>query len=207
MDPPREKKTQGRKKIELKRIENDAARQVSFSKRKKSICKKACELNSLCKAETAAILYSPSGALFSFGEPSVEAVVDRYLEGGAHLHEDAYIRAERDARNAEIDIQYNTAVKRLEDAEKIGKELADIKKADSDPFGWDVPVEELSLEQLERLQFELESLRIIEQPSEELPVISITAAASSSANPLVLSRGSTSSDISNPPPPNDPQGY
>ncbi|KAI3958835.1 hypothetical protein MKX01_023511 [Papaver californicum] len=204
MDPPREKKDPRSQKDRVKK-NRKRSYQTSSILKKKSIYKKACELNSLCKAETAAILYSPSGAVFSFGEPSVEAVVDRYLDGGAHLHEDELIKAERDARNAEIDIQYNTAVKRLEAAENRGRELADIKKADSDPFGWDVPVEELSLEQLERLQFELENLWIIEQPGDELPVISIAAAASSSANPLVLSRGSSSSNISNPPPPNDPQ--
>ncbi|KAK6924680.1 Transcription factor, MADS-box, partial [Dillenia turbinata] len=41
----------GRGKVELKRIENPTRRQVSFSKRKNGLLKKAFELSILCDAE------------------------------------------------------------------------------------------------------------------------------------------------------------
>ncbi|XP_026396495.1 agamous-like MADS-box protein AGL61 [Papaver somniferum] len=201
MDKPKAKKTHGRKKIELKRIEKEVARQTTFTKRKEGIFKKACQLNTLCAAETAVVLFSPSGAPFSFGEPSVQSVVDRFLADGRSLREESLIKEELDARNDKIDTQYNTSLKRQEDAQVRGKELAEAKKADGDLFGWDVPIKEMNLEQLESLKFELGNLQIIEEPVD-------ATAASSSANPLFLSRGSSSSNVSiNPPPPNDPQGY
>ncbi|KAI3830461.1 hypothetical protein MKX03_018151 [Papaver bracteatum] len=189
MDAPKAKKTHGRRKVELKRIEKEAARQVTFTKRKEGIYKKACHLNTLCVAEAADVLFAPSGAPFSFGKPSVESVVDRYLAGGRSLPEDAIIKAERDERNAELDTQYNESLKRQEDAQVRGKELAETKKADRDMFGWDVPAKKMNLEQLE---------------IPKLYLISSTT-ASSSANPLVLSRGSSSSNVLNPPPTIDPQ--
>ncbi|KAI3903440.1 hypothetical protein MKW98_032094 [Papaver atlanticum] len=204
MDAPKAKKTQGRRKVELKRIEREASRQVTFTKRKEGIYKKACQLNTLCAAETAAVLFAPPGAPFSFGEPSVESVGDRYLAGGRSLPEDALIKAERDGRNAELDTQYNISLKRQEDAQVRGKELAETKKADSDLFGWDVSNKEMNLEQPEILKFKLENLHIIEEPGDKLYLISSTA-ASSSSNPLVLSRRSSSSNVLNPPPTTDPQ--
>ncbi|KAI3886238.1 hypothetical protein MKW92_038789 [Papaver armeniacum] len=206
MDAPKAKKTQGRRKLELKRMEKEASRHATFTKRKEGIFKKACQLNTLCAAETAVVLFAPSGAPFSFGEPSVESVVDRYLAGERSLPEDALIKAEPAARNADVDTQYNTSVKRQEDAQARGRELAEAKKADIDLFGWDVPDKEMNLEQLERLKFKLENLQIIEEPGDGLYLLSSTA-ASSSANPLVLSKGGSSSNVSNPPPSNDPQGY
>lgn len=56
----------GRGKVELKRIENQTNRQVSFSKRRSGLIKKACELSILCDAEVALILFSPSGKAYQF---------------------------------------------------------------------------------------------------------------------------------------------
>ncbi|KAK1275648.1 Agamous-like MADS-box protein AGL62 [Acorus gramineus] len=69
----------GRKKIEIRPILNEEARQVTFSKRRMGLFKKAGELCILCGVEMAAIVYSPGGKAFSFGHPSVEAVSDRFL--------------------------------------------------------------------------------------------------------------------------------
>ncbi|KAF0904340.1 hypothetical protein E2562_033413 [Oryza meyeriana var. granulata] len=50
-----------KRKIEIKRIENDEARQVCFSKRRVSVFKKASELYTLCGAEVAMLIKSPVG--------------------------------------------------------------------------------------------------------------------------------------------------
>ncbi|KAG6701086.1 hypothetical protein I3842_08G146900 [Carya illinoinensis] len=58
-----------RKKIQMKRIDNTTARQVTFSKRRKCIFKKALELSTLCEAEIALIVFRATGKLFDYASP------------------------------------------------------------------------------------------------------------------------------------------
>ncbi|CAA0807432.1 Agamous-like MADS-box protein AGL62 [Striga hermonthica] len=74
------KKGKGRKKVALARIENDTSRQVTFSKRRNGLFKKASELSTLCGAEAAVIVFSPAGKAHSFGSPSVDAITGRFLD-------------------------------------------------------------------------------------------------------------------------------
>jgi hypothetical protein len=74
------KKTLGRRKIDIKPIKCMEARHVCFSKRREGLNKKASELCALTGAKVAVIVYSPAGKPYSFGHPSVSAVVDRYLD-------------------------------------------------------------------------------------------------------------------------------
>lgn len=60
------KSEMGRGKIEIKRIENANSRQVTFSKRRSGLLKKAQELAILCDAEVAVIIFSNTGKLFEF---------------------------------------------------------------------------------------------------------------------------------------------
>ncbi|KAL6013469.1 hypothetical protein ACLOJK_003967 [Asimina triloba] len=73
------KQSRGRQKMEIKRIESEDARQVAFSKRHKGIFKKARELCILCEARIAVIVFSPAWKVFSFGHPSVGAVIQRLI--------------------------------------------------------------------------------------------------------------------------------
>lgn len=55
-----------RGKTQLRRIENATSRQVTFSKRRNGLLKKAFELSVLCDAEVALIVFSPRGKLYEF---------------------------------------------------------------------------------------------------------------------------------------------
>ncbi|KAM0853799.1 hypothetical protein ACQ4PT_050837 [Festuca glaucescens] len=55
-----------RGKTEMKRIENATSRQVTFSKRRNGLLKKAFELSVLCDAEVALVVFSPRGRLYEF---------------------------------------------------------------------------------------------------------------------------------------------
>lgn len=83
------KTSEGRKKVEMKKIESDDARQVSFSKRKKGVFAKACELSTMCGAEVAVLLHSPSGTPHSFGSPSVDKVFNKFLSGEQFEYSDS----------------------------------------------------------------------------------------------------------------------
>ncbi|CAK9234570.1 unnamed protein product [Sphagnum troendelagicum] len=69
----------GRGKIEIKKIENPTSRQVTFSKRRGGLLKKAHELAVLCDAEVALIVFSSTGKLFEFSSPgSIQDILERY---------------------------------------------------------------------------------------------------------------------------------
>ncbi|KAM7524292.1 hypothetical protein LguiA_014194 [Lonicera macranthoides] len=54
----------GRGKIEIRRIDNSTNRQVTFSKRRSGLLKKAKELAILCDAEVGVIIFSSTGKLY-----------------------------------------------------------------------------------------------------------------------------------------------
>ncbi|QCD83568.1 MADS-box transcription factor [Vigna unguiculata] len=54
----------GKKKLEIKRIENKSSRQITFSKRRNGLMKKARELSILCDAKVALFIFSSTGKLF-----------------------------------------------------------------------------------------------------------------------------------------------
>ncbi|KAH9755681.1 MADS-box domain-containing protein [Citrus sinensis] len=56
----------GRVKVQIKRIENTTNRQVTFSKRRNGLVKKAYELSVLCDVDVALIMFSPSGRVSLF---------------------------------------------------------------------------------------------------------------------------------------------
>ncbi|KAL2324483.1 hypothetical protein Fmac_023541 [Flemingia macrophylla] len=55
-----------RGKIQMKKIENGTSRQVTFSKRRSGLLKKAYELSVLCDAQVAVIVFSQNGRLYEF---------------------------------------------------------------------------------------------------------------------------------------------
>ena len=63
----------GRGKIEIKRIENTTSRQVTFSKRRNGIIKKAQELSVLCDAKVSIIIISNSSTkrVYDYTTPGV----------------------------------------------------------------------------------------------------------------------------------------
>ncbi|OIT34333.1 PREDICTED: truncated transcription factor CAULIFLOWER A-like [Nicotiana attenuata] len=68
----------GRGKVELKRIENQTSRQVTFSKRRTGLLKKAFELSILCDAEVALLIFSPSGKAYQFASHDIDRTILRY---------------------------------------------------------------------------------------------------------------------------------
>ncbi|KAG6786383.1 hypothetical protein POTOM_007983 [Populus tomentosa] len=56
----------GRGKIVIRRIDNSTSRQVTFSKRRNGLLKKAKELAILCDAEVGVMIFSSTGKLHDF---------------------------------------------------------------------------------------------------------------------------------------------
>jgi MADS-box transcription factor len=64
----------GRGKIEIKRIENSTNRQVTFSKRRAGLVKKAREIGVLCDAEVGVVIFSSGGKLHDYCSPRTSYV-------------------------------------------------------------------------------------------------------------------------------------
>ncbi|KAL6873500.1 hypothetical protein ACP4OV_013582 [Aristida adscensionis] len=84
----------GRGRVELKRIENRVRRQVSFSKRRAGLLKKAHELAVLCGAQVGVIVFSEAGKLFEYSNPlgRMNYVIHRYdrLTASTQLQETSF---------------------------------------------------------------------------------------------------------------------
>ncbi|XP_071704009.1 agamous-like MADS-box protein AP1 [Rutidosis leptorrhynchoides] len=69
----------GRGKVTLKRIENKINRQVTFSKRRSGLLKKAHEISVLCDADVALIVFSTRGKLCEYAtNASMGRILERY---------------------------------------------------------------------------------------------------------------------------------
>nr|BAR64284.1 short vegetative phase-like protein 2 [Gentiana triflora var. japonica] len=67
-----------RDKIQIKKIDNATARQVTFSKRRRGLFKKAQELAVLCDADVALIIFSSTGKLFEYSSSSMKEILERH---------------------------------------------------------------------------------------------------------------------------------
>ncbi|AQK93684.1 MADS29 [Zea mays] len=116
----------GRGKIEIKRIENSTNRQVTFSKRRAGLVKKAREIGVLCDAEVGVVIFSSGGKLYDYCSPrtSLSRILEKYqtnsgkiLWGEKHKNLSAEIdRVKKENDNMQIQLRPG---KMLEDEHKI----------------------------------------------------------------------------------------
>ncbi|CAM0910475.1 unnamed protein product [Alopecurus aequalis] len=124
------KKTKGRQSIEIRRVENKASRQVTFSKRKTGVWKKAAEIAVLCGARVAVVVFSEAGKAYAFGSPSVEAVLGC---GGdvPYLEDLEALGRETEEKRAEVKVE----VKRMSD---VGTKVLELKRQTGKSSWWEV---------------------------------------------------------------------
>ncbi|KAL3728559.1 hypothetical protein ACJRO7_033193 [Eucalyptus globulus] len=69
----------GRRKVEIRRIADKSSRQVTFSKRRGGLMKKARELSVLCDVDVALVVFSARGKLYEFcSGDSFTDILERY---------------------------------------------------------------------------------------------------------------------------------
>ncbi|XP_076443844.1 myocyte-specific enhancer factor 2A-like [Babylonia areolata] len=70
----------GRKKIQIVRINDERNRQVTFTKRKFGLMKKAYELSVLCDCEIALIIFTSNNKLYQYASSDMDKVLLKYTE-------------------------------------------------------------------------------------------------------------------------------
>ncbi|KAF8369467.1 hypothetical protein HHK36_032514 [Tetracentron sinense] len=138
----------GKRKIEIEKLENPNKRQVTFSKRRKGLFKKAAEACSLCDAEIAVIVFSPVGKPYTFGHTSVDSLIDRYLSN---------------SRSGPVNngAEHPRLSREIQDLESEIKNERQQKMNGGNRFWWEQidPEEYDSVEKLQSVVDELEKLR------------------------------------------------
>ncbi|KAL5708287.1 hypothetical protein ACHQM5_019097 [Ranunculus cassubicifolius] len=119
------KKKMGRGKIEIKKIENATSRQVTFSKRRAGLIKKAQELSILCDAEVALIIFSNTGKLFEFSSSGMKRTLSRYNKSQDCTETSALVQYDTEkTQSKEVTILKDEVSKlRMAHMRMMGKEL------------------------------------------------------------------------------------
>eukprot|EP00850_Spirogloea_muscicola_P010360 SM000060S19692 [mRNA] locus=s60:613880:614792:+ [translate_table: standard] len=146
----------GRRKIEIRPIADPTTRQVTFSKRRHGLFKKADQLAILCEADVAVILFSSTGRLFAFANSntSVAEVLERY-----HNHSPAPAEQGRSRQDSTDQLK-----KQLRGAhQQLGSLMASQARLRGEDLGL------LALTDLEALEEELEqSVKRVRQRRQEV---------------------------------------
>ncbi|KAF2311087.1 hypothetical protein GH714_019427 [Hevea brasiliensis] len=95
----------------MRRIENATSRQVTFSKRRNGLLKKAFELSVLCDAEVALIIFSPRGKLCEFANSRMQATIERYRK---HVKDTQISRKISDENMQQLKTEATNMVKNIE---------------------------------------------------------------------------------------------
>ncbi|KAK7269890.1 hypothetical protein RIF29_22681 [Crotalaria pallida] len=199
------RKGRGRQKIEIKKITNERNLHVTFCQRRSGLFKKASELSTLCGAQVAIIIFSPTDKAFTFGHPSVNAVIDRYdMWGPPPPHNPRtiqFIEAHRDAVIRELNSNLTQINAEMEIQKKYGEALNMYLKEAREKFWWASPIEDMSDTELDQFQAALENMKksIMENaPSNPTPLFYAGGSSSSNNNPMLLHHQPPSAPPSSP---------
>uniref|UniRef100_A0A7N2MXB2 MADS-box domain-containing protein n=1 Tax=Quercus lobata TaxID=97700 RepID=A0A7N2MXB2_QUELO len=83
----------GRGKIVIRRIDNSTSRQVTFSKRRNGLLKKARELSILCDAEVGVIIFSSTSKLYEYANTSDPCPIEPPLGSGKYWVRELRVQA------------------------------------------------------------------------------------------------------------------
>ncbi|KAL2478764.1 Agamous-like MADS-box protein AGL61 [Forsythia ovata] len=157
------KPSMGRQKIKLAKIEIKNHLQVTFSKRRSGLFKKASELCTLCGVEIAIIVFSPAGKVFSFGNPNVESIIDRFFDINPSVNPSStafhLLDAHRISSVRDLNLQLSQILNEIEVERKRGEALENMKKNSQIQHWWEAPVNELGFHDLEQLRDAMEELK------------------------------------------------
>ncbi|PNX72018.1 agamous-like mads-box protein agl62-like [Trifolium pratense] len=157
----KKKSSLGRQKIPIEKIPKKSHLQVTFSKRRSGLFKKASELCTLCGVEIGIVVFSPANKAFSFGHPEVESIIDRYLSRNPPQESSSnqIVEAHRNSNVRDLNMQLTQLLSHLEIEKKQGEEIDHVRKARQMQFWWEGPIDELGLNELLQLKVSIEDLK------------------------------------------------
>nr|ADB81908.1 MIKC* MADS-box transcription factor [Funaria hygrometrica] len=113
----------GRVKLEIKKIENPTNRQVTYSKRRNGLIKKAYELSVLCDIDLALVMFSPSGKLTQYCNCSIEEVIGRFANLPTHERNKSFEDMMTRFSNNQMRHDRSKYIRKVENLEHLHKAL------------------------------------------------------------------------------------
>ncbi|XP_042509537.1 MADS-box protein JOINTLESS isoform X1 [Macadamia integrifolia] len=143
-----------REKIQIKKIDNATARQVTFSKRRRGLFKKAEELSILCDAEVALIIFSSTGRLFEYASSSVKGILERH-----HLHSKNLQKLDEPSLELQLENSNHTRL-----SKEVGEKSHQLRRMRGEEL------QGLNIEELQQLEKSLETglRRVLERKGERI---------------------------------------
>ncbi|OIT37721.1 PREDICTED: MADS-box protein JOINTLESS-like isoform X2 [Nicotiana attenuata] len=144
-----------KEKIQIKKIDNVTARQVTFSKRRRGLFKKAEELSVLCDADVALIIFSSTGKLFDYSSSSMKEILERHNLLSKNLHK-------LEQPSLELQLVENSDYARL--TKEISQKSHQLRQMRGEEL------QGLSIEELQQLEKSLEAglSRVIEKKGDKI---------------------------------------
>ncbi|KAM7259746.1 hypothetical protein ACFE04_015487 [Oxalis oulophora] len=168
----------GRKRITMTKISKKSNLQVTFSKRRAGLFKKASELCTLCGVEIAIVVFSPAGKAFSFSHPSMDSIIERLEPKTCKTTTTTTTTTYNNNNNNnnmhdhlidgnqingfyihELNMELTHVLNQLEAEKKFGESLDLIRKDGENRYWWRSAVSELGLHEVEQLKGAMEMLK------------------------------------------------
>lgn len=143
-----------REKIQIRKIDNATARQVTFSKRRRGLFKKAEELSILCDAEVGLIIFSATGKLFEFSSSSMKQIIEKHS-----MHSKKAPR--QDQPSLDLNLENGNYTRLSNQVAETSQQLRKMRGED---------LQGLTIEELQSLEKTLETglSRVLERKSEQI---------------------------------------
>ncbi|XP_009769491.1 agamous-like MADS-box protein AGL62 [Nicotiana sylvestris] len=155
----------GRKSVRLARIENQNNRQVTFSKRRNSVFKKANELATMTGAEVGIIVCPQGSKPYSFGHPNVNETINKYVgeerppSPSSPGIDDKYVQMFRKANSRELNTRLNSLQDQLDFELNLKSKLKQMNKSVESQQEWfKGPIEKMNYSEASMLKKGLEDL-------------------------------------------------
>nr|QXO37013.1 MADS-box protein SVP [Paphiopedilum callosum] len=144
-----------REKIQIKKIHNTTARQVTFSKRRRGLFKKAEELAILCDAEVGLLVFSSTGKLFEFSSSSMMEIFER-----RSMHSKNIPKPDQPSLD-HLQLENQNSAKLSKQVEEVSRQLRNMRGED---------LQGLTVEELQQLENTLETglTRVLHRKSEQI---------------------------------------
>nr|QIH12017.1 short vegetative phase [Crocus sativus] len=142
-----------REKIQIRKIDNATARQVTFPKRRRGLFKKAEELSVLCDAQVGLIIFSATGKLFDFASSSMNDIIEKH-----NMHSRKILP---DQPSLDLNLENSNCSSLSKEATETNQQLRKMRGED---------LQGLSIEELQQLEKTLETglTRVLERKGEQI---------------------------------------
>lgn len=147
----------------MEKVQDTNTKQVTFSKRRLGLFKKASELATLCNAEVGIVVFSPGNKPYSFGKPSFDLIAERFKnesadsDGGEKSSGYNSRRGNGTRQEKKICKRLNSIIEEAEAEKKRGEKFQTrLESAGEERFN--VPIEELTLEELKEFEAKMKKM-------------------------------------------------